>query len=251
MITPETVCAESRIRLETLYDVVIPVQTRSNISVGNLATIGRPDLFATLTKLSLWSLTQFSRVLYLDSDTLVLQNMDHLFTGLPRSVYFAAAPELGYPDTFNAGLMFLNPDQEVFEELCEFAQVNESYDGGDQGLLNAFFGDGTRNHPMKQVLAENDPAQQTRGKGQTSSARNWFRLSSIYNLEMHKVFRLNIPAALRYRNELKMVHFIGKDKPWHFPDGDLERPADANAYFDFYTEMVGRWWDVRKSLESA
>ncbi len=75
------------------------------VSTKNLAIIGRPDLHATLTKIQLWSLTQYSRVLYLDADTLPLQNLDHLFTALPpSSVPFAAAPELGYPDTFNAGV---------------------------------------------------------------------------------------------------------------------------------------------------
>ncbi len=38
-------------------------------------------------------------------------------------------------------------------------------------------------------------------------------------MELHKVFRLNIPAVRRYQGEHKVLHFIGKDKPWHCVDG--------------------------------
>ncbi len=156
--------------------------------------------------------------------------------------------------------MFLTPDKATYDELCEFAKVHESFDGGDQGLLNVFFGDGTRGHPLKRVLADQEVAANGRsGNGYTlvsdhqqlsqkAAAKNWYRLSFTYNMEMHKVFRLNIPAVLRYRDEHKVLHFIGKDKPWHFKDGKVEAPADAGAYFKFYSEMVGRWWDVRRSL---
>jgi len=256
IVTPDDMSSDSMTRLADAFDAVIPVAAISGISQKNLTMIGRPDLHATLTKLQLWSLTHYSRVLYLDADTLVLQNLDHLFDSLPTSIDFAAAPELGYPDCFNAGLMFLTPDRATHEELLAFAASHESYDGGDQGLLNVFFGDGTRGHPLKEVLsssssdnATNEATNgSTRKNGKSSSSRNWFRLSFTYNMEMHKVFRLNIPAALRYRDEHKVLHFIGKDKPWHFPDGKVDVPEDASPYFRFYAEMVGKWWEVRRSL---
>ena len=48
--------------------------------------------------------------------------------------------------------MFLTPDTQTYEELRMFAQSHESYDRGDQGLLNVFFGDGTMGHPLKRLL---------------------------------------------------------------------------------------------------
>jgi glycogenin len=245
--TADNVTDDGRKRLSKSFDITIPVEPVSGIAGGNLAIIGRPDLHTTLTKIQLWNLVSFKRVLYLDADTLVLQSLDHLLDNLPEDIPFAAAPELGYPDTFNAGMMLLTPDASTYKGLQDFVEVHESYDGGDQGLLNVFFGDGTRGHPAEELLSRSGKAHGS-GENGKPAKHNWYRLSFTYNMEMHKVFRLNIPAVLRYRNEHKVLHFIGKDKPWHFEDGQVEVPEDASPYFKFYAEMVGKWWQVRRSL---
>ncbi|OLN85018.1 Glycogenin-1-like protein 2 [Colletotrichum chlorophyti] len=250
LITPETMSKESVSKLQAAFDLVIPVSTMTAVSTANLNIIGRPDLHATMTKIHLWSLTQFRRVLYLDSDTLVLSNLDHVFE-LPKSIDFAAAPEIGFPDCFNSGVMLLRPDATTYAELAEFAARVDSFDGGDQGLLNVFFGDGTRNHPSRLLLGgqkDKEPGDAAPGGG---AERNWFRLSFTYNMEMHKVYRFYVPAALRYRDEHKVLHFIGKDKPWHFEDGRIEAPDDAGPYHDFYADMVGKWWETRRSIATA
>jgi glycogenin glucosyltransferase len=263
LVTPESVSEASRSELKTLFNHIILVDPISGLTKDNLAIIGRPDLHATLTKLHLWSLTQYSRVLYLDADTLVLQNVDHLLESLESFINFAAAPELGFPDCFNAGVMVLTPNKRTYSDLRQFATVHDSFDGGDQGILNVFFGDGTRGHPSKGLLSTghkkikinvdntNDTGYHSPPESEDEEERNWFRLSFTYNMEMHKVYRYYIPAVLRYRDEHKILHFIGKDKPWHFPDGHVETPDDANAYFGFYAEMVSKWWEVRQSISST
>jgi glycogenin glucosyltransferase len=205
--------------------------------------IGRPDLATTLTKLNLWSLDQYERVIFLDADTLVLQNIDHLFD-LPKDITFAASPELGFPDCFNSGFMVLSPSATTYAELTKLAGEIESFDGGDQGLLNVYFGDGTLGHPMQSLVSGSDAEGSKR-----EASHPWYRLSFTYNMEMHKVYRFYIPAVLRYRPQHKVLHFIGKDKPWHFPDGKVERPEDAPAYFQFYCEMVEQWWKTKRQLD--
>ncbi|WYZ38835.1 hypothetical protein EsH8_III_000749 [Colletotrichum jinshuiense] len=253
LVTPETMSKESVGKLQDAFDQVIPVSTMTGLSTANLDIIGRPDLHATMTKVQLWSLTRFRRVLYLDADTLVLSNLDHLF-GLPEAVYFAASPEIGFPDCFNSGVMLLRPDAATHAELARFAAQTDSFDGGDQGLLNVFFGDGTRNHPSRLLLGKprdaGGPADGT-AAGAGGAERNWFRLSFTYNMEMHKVYRFYIPAAMRYKDDHKVLHFIGKDKPWHFDEGRVEVPADGGAYQQFYADMVGKWWDTRRSIAAA
>lgn len=166
--------------------IIVPVKAINGVSTANLARINRPDLHATLTKFHLWTLTQYSRLVYLDADTLVLANIDHLFL-LPEDVEFAAASELGFPDSFNSGVMVLKPSLDVFDELCTLAATEESLDGGDQGLLNVFFGDGARGHPSK-LYFDSLESKTPNGDHQVveSPRRNWYRLSYMYNMEMHR-----------------------------------------------------------------
>ncbi len=150
--------------------------------------------------------------------------------------------------------MLLTPDGKTYDELREFAEMHESYDGADQGLLNAFFGDGTIGHPSTRLLtnevttAKDSSLVNREMVRSPPSAHNWYRLSFTYNMEIHKVYRLHIPAVRRYQDDHKVLHFIGRDKPWHFIGGKVDMPNDATPYFVFYAEMVDRWWRVRRSL---
>ncbi|KAH7463993.1 hypothetical protein FOMA001_g17969 [Fusarium oxysporum f. sp. matthiolae] len=243
LIVESEITERSKTELHRAFDQVIPVEKISGIGNDNLKAIGRPDLHDTLTKLQLWSQTQFDRILFLDADTLVLSNLEHLFD-LPSSVELAAAPDLGFSDCFNSGVMLLKPSSSTFSELRQFASKTASFDGGDQGLLNIFFGDGSRHHPS---MSYKD-AQHVLGQNGVAHERNWYRLSCTYNLAMHQVYRLYIPATLRYANEHKVLHFIGKLKPWHFSKGKVPLADDAAVYEQFYAAMVERWWDMRRSI---
>jgi glycogenin len=54
---------------------------------------------------------------------------------------FAAAPDVGWPDIFNSGVMAFQPGQEKFDEIMTILQSKGSWDGGDQGVLNEWRGD--------------------------------------------------------------------------------------------------------------
>jgi len=94
--------------------------------------------FATVfTKLRAWELGDFERVVLLDADTLVLQNVDDLF----ERRTFAAGPDFFLPDHFNSGVMVLEPSADTFRRMLEALAIAGTYDGGDQGFLNTFFAD--------------------------------------------------------------------------------------------------------------
>lgn len=99
---------------------------------------GRRDLAATLTKLHLFRLTQYEKVIFLDADTLVVRPISHLFQLAHR---FAAAPDQGWPDAFNSGVLVATPALDTFDALMDMMRTRGTWDGGDQGLLNDFFPD--------------------------------------------------------------------------------------------------------------
>jgi glycogenin glucosyltransferase len=119
-----------------LYDYIIPVQKIYSNNHTNLNLMGRPDLAGAFTKIHLWNQTQFSKIVYLDADTVALRAPEELFD-VPHD--FSAAPDIGWPDIFNSGVLVLKPDEGVFSSLLTLAQQSLSFDGADQGLLNQFF----------------------------------------------------------------------------------------------------------------
>ena len=88
---------------------------------------------SALTKLHLFRLTQYSKVVFLDADTLVLRPLSQLFD-IPHP--FSACPDSGWPDSFNSGVMVATPSEATFQELISMMAEKGSWDGADQGLLN-------------------------------------------------------------------------------------------------------------------
>lgn len=75
--------------------------------------------------------------MYVDADIVALRAVDELFD---LNVPFAAAPDIGWPDCFNSGVMVLAPNVGDFWSLHTLASSGSSFDGADQGLLNEYFG---------------------------------------------------------------------------------------------------------------
>jgi hypothetical protein len=96
-----------------------------------------PRFDKVFTKLRAWELTDFDKVVLLDADMVVVRNIDDLFAR-PE---LAASPDFLLPDRFNSGLMVLEPSRDKLARMLRQLADAPTYDGGDQGFLNAFFGD--------------------------------------------------------------------------------------------------------------
>lgn len=141
--------------------------------------MNRPDLISTFTKIELWKLTQYKRIVYLDADMVVLRAPNELLT---MDTNFAAVPDVGWPDCFNSGLMVLNPNMGEYYSLLALARRGISFDGADQGLLNMHF-------------------------------TEWERLSFKYNCTPNANYQY-VPAYRHFQSSINAIHFIGADKPW-------------------------------------
>uniref|UniRef100_A0A8B9SGG0 glycogenin glucosyltransferase n=1 Tax=Anas platyrhynchos TaxID=8839 RepID=A0A8B9SGG0_ANAPL len=172
--------------LRSVFDEVIEVDALDSADSVRLALLQRPELGVTFTKLHCWTLTHYSKCVFMDADTLVLCNVDELFD----REEFSAAPDSGWPDCFNSGVFVFRPSLKTYNLLLQFAAEHGSFDGGDQGLLNSFF---------------SNWATADIGK----------HLPFIYNLSSSAVYTY-VPAFNHFGRDAKVVHFLGATKPWNY-----------------------------------
>ncbi|KAI3405351.2 GLG1 [Candida oxycetoniae] len=137
--------------LARYYDELNDVSPTSSTLHEKLeCELARPELNKTFTKIELWSLQQYEKILYLDSDTLPLvsESSSSSIGDLLQLEFdenkILAAPDSGFPDVFNSGVFVLKPSQKVYKELQSLVEKSKidssvSFDGADQGLLNYFF----------------------------------------------------------------------------------------------------------------
>ena len=97
----------------------------------------------THTRFHAWNYTEFSKIIYVDADYMLMTNIDELFD---IAEDFAAAPcsRPGVLDPcFNAGLMVLRPDSEYYKQIMKLWWETTEKDTcpSDQELLNDFYTD--------------------------------------------------------------------------------------------------------------
>ncbi|KAG8987716.1 glycogenin glucosyltransferase, partial [Tulasnella sp. 427] len=180
IITPETIGVETRRAVLKAFDIVVGVDVIREDTKKGLALLGRPDLNLVLTKLHVFRLTQFEKIIFLDADVLPIRPLSQLFS-LPHE--FSAVPDVGWPDIFNSGFMVLTPGLDKFADIMSLVREKGSWDGGDQGILNEWMQD------------------------------RWNRLSFTYNTTPTAAYTY-APAYERFGSEIRAIHFIGKNKPW-------------------------------------
>ena len=193
------------------------------------------------TKLAAWGLTEFDRVVALDADMLVTQNMDELFaldlaadsiaachacrcnpnriasyppSWVPENCFYTYCrgvdhtSEPAVVDNYlNGGFLVLRPDQTVLDEmLTRLAALDDlsHYQFAEQDFLNDFY------------------------------RERWQPLPYSYNALKTLAFQ---HPTVWDMSEVKNIHYI-IDKPW-------EKPLDPA---DRYYPVNKLWWDVARDL---
>ncbi|KAJ8084394.1 glycogenin glucosyltransferase [Marasmius tenuissimus] len=219
LVTPESIDVSTIKLLRRAYNVVVGVETITQEDDRGLQLLGRPDLHTVLTKLHVFRLTQYSKIIFLDADVLPIRPLSHLFV-LPHE--FSAVPDVGWPDIFNSGVMVLSPGEDKFQELQHLLRTKGSWDGGDQGVLNEWRGS------------------------------NWNRLSFTYNTTPTAAYTY-APAYERFGSKISAIHFIGPNKPWNsiahrapFQSTSQTESSQTNSTspaYD-YSSLLDRWFSV-------
>jgi len=204
MVSPH-VSPNARNQLQQVFDHLVNVDVYDSKDATHLAMLKRPELGITFTKIHCWKLTQYQKCVFMDADTMVVQNIDDLFTRDELS----AVADVGWPDIFNTGLFVYQPSAETFDGLLKLADEEGSFDGGDQGLINSYFSNWGQDDIKK-------------------------HLPFLYNLQATPSYTYS-PAFARFGKDAKVIHFIGANKPWG--NFDPQSFGNCSAYLAKWNQL--------------
>jgi hypothetical protein len=149
----------------------------------------------TCTKFRAWSLTQFARIVFMDADTLAVENFDDVVLfGSYSNATFAAAPETFPPDTFNAGFLLISPSVQTAARLVQLNLAVGSVEGGDQGVLNNGL------CPSWYTASPSDPH---------CGRLPWLLNVDAHHYEQYKALQVGSGKRLP-----AVIHFVSDGKPW-------------------------------------
>ncbi|KAG8185969.1 hypothetical protein JTE90_003528 [Oedothorax gibbosus] len=251
--------------LSCVFHHVVSPKSLDALGSTKLSLLEQPELGVSFDKLNVWRLVQFDKCVYLNSDTLVLQNCDELFCRAELS----AVSDIGWPDCFNSGVFVFVPSLQTFWGMVDYAEKNGSYDGGDQGLLNSYFSSWSEDITKKLSFIYNLMANVSytyvpafkqfgrnvkvfsswlsRSRGTSSyktvqiSQHTPLHLSSLYTgckLQKKQV-------SIKFGRNVKVVQFMGSSKPWHVKffskTGQISPDTPVHA---MYAQFVHVWINI-------
>jgi glycogenin len=181
------------IRVDKQFNLPPEIQQqnlRSNLSHWN----------NTLDKLYMFNLVQFDKVVYLDCDMLVLENLDVLFNHPHMSAVVAGKHYPGNQEwnTLNSGLLVFEPQVGLADNIVgilpEVLKTKNVF--GDQDLIQEFYSD----WPSHDELRLDD------------------KYNIFYNYLPHYIrnlgYKINQPS---HDFNIAVIHFAGPVKPWTSP----------------------------------
>ncbi|CAK9316591.1 unnamed protein product [Citrullus colocynthis] len=189
------------------------------------------------SKLRIWNFVEYKKMIYLDGDIQVYENIDHLFEAEDGHLYavmdcfcektWSHSPQykIGYcqqcPDRvkwpaasgpppplyFNAGMFVFEPSQETYHSLLQTLRITSPTPFAEQDFLNMFFGNVYKPIPP------------------------------TYNLVLAMLWRH--PENVCDLRNVKVVHYCAAgSKPWRYTG------QEANMERDDIKMLVGKWWDI-------
>ncbi|WP_298817921.1 alpha-2,3-sialyltransferase [uncultured Roseibium sp.] len=182
--------------------------------INNPHSHGQERFDGTFTKLHVFGLHDYKRVVFIDADCVVLDNIDELFDMDGIQV----APDWGEDITpqFNSGVLALSPSEECYKKLLHGIDRHQSNDGGDQGYLNEILKDQVHILPPE------------------------------YNtLKRLPVMHPNLISL----SQIKVLHFVGK-KPWHLKGFDPKFSLLEQKWAQFLEkeDWIKIYWDNKYEL---
>lgn len=150
----------------------------------------------TFDKLRIWGLTQFDKLVFLDSDMMIRENIDSLFDMPSFSASVAGGKMHGWTK-LNSGLIVVKPDREVEKQMIEIVpmvleeSIRRNVPVGDQDVIQRYCHDWEKKADL--------------------------HLDESYNIVADWIITYICKYGFSWNNgekKIKVVHFIGRTKPW-------------------------------------
>lgn len=175
----------------------------------------------SLTKLRAFQDWGYDRVVYLDSDAVVMQSLDHLFDLPPGRLYAPTAYWLPQP-FFASTLMVIEPSNDVFQDIIAWARARGAAAGFDMDILNVYFADSVHHLPGEYTVLNSD-----------------FRQPSDAPTKL-------FTSTAELKTKAKVVHFSctpdgSYGKPWAWPRNELSL-LDNAGYDPLFRELFIQYW---------
>ncbi|KAG9449829.1 hypothetical protein H6P81_009794 [Aristolochia fimbriata] len=189
------------------------------------------------SKLRIWDFEEYSRMIYLDADIQVYENIDHLFEEADQGCFYAVMDcfcektwshskqysigycqqcpkkvkwpaEMGSPPPlyFNAGMFVFEPSRLTYESLLDTLRITPPTPFAEQDFLNMFF------------------------------EKTYKPIPLVYNLVLAMLWRHPENVEL---DKVKVVHYCAAgSKPWRYTG------KEVNMDRDDIKMLVQKWWDI-------
>jgi lipopolysaccharide biosynthesis glycosyltransferase len=177
------------------------------------------------TKLRIFEMFEYEKVVYLDADLFICGNIELLFEAPHMSAVIAGGlmPENAAWDTLNAGLLIVEPSPGLWDLLYPSITELPSIDGSDQGFLQEFYQDWPARKELHLSHKFNVPLDHL----DTYCEHHGFSFSYIRK-------KLN--------TDLAIIHFWGSVKPWQLNIRELSRRSKVKK-----VQALILWWDIFSS----
>lgn len=175
---------------------------KNGINFQNIIEIQNPNIkdqnhiyHSVFDKLNIFNLTEFDKIVYIDADILVVDNIDELFDAPSMSAVNSGGelPNLSHWTQLNSGMLVVKPNKEIYNDMVSKINILPSKDDGDQGFLQLYFSD----------WESKESLHLDQGYNMFSGFLNQFHHLFFYDFTEERPHKV-----------IKMIHFWGNHKPW-------------------------------------
>ena len=176
----------------------------------------------TFDKLKIFELTDYDKIIYLDSDLQILQNIDELFQ-LPH-LSGVIAGKSAHPEWtgINSGLIVIEPKEKELQRIIEgLKDFNTEEEFGDQDIINYYYHWAERNLSIPEKY-------------------------NIFSREVDYYINHNIVKE----EDIHIIHYIGLIKPWMIENREEVLSDYKNKGLNYQAKYLENYFQLLEEIRS-